>query len=131
MFEWDESYATGIADIDEQHMKLFEIGNRAYNLLKNSLVLDKYDKIVDIIVELKDYTKYHFKYEEDYLASIKYKKFFSHKIMHEEFIGKLNSIDLEHVDVNQDDSIIGILSMLQEWLADHILEKDQAYVAAT
>jgi len=33
MFNMKEQYKTGIENIDEQHEKLFEIGERAYQLL--------------------------------------------------------------------------------------------------
>jgi len=46
------------------YRKLFEIGGRAYSLIKNTFISDKYDKILDIINELVDYTVYHFKREE-------------------------------------------------------------------
>ncbi len=56
MIKWDNNYTIGIDFIDEQHQKLFEIADRIYNLLKNRLITDKYDEIIKIIDELKNYT---------------------------------------------------------------------------
>lgn len=70
MVQWSEEYVIGIEKIDEQHKRLFEIANEAYKLLKDQFLIDKYDRIVAIIKELKDYTKYHFQYEEEYMKSI-------------------------------------------------------------
>ena len=47
MFNMKEEYKTGIAKIDEEHEELFEIGERAYQLLKDKYINDKFDKIVD------------------------------------------------------------------------------------
>ena len=107
MIQWKESYRLGIEEIDEQHKKLFEIANRAYELLKNDFVTDKYDRIVDIIEELKDYAVYHFSFEEKYMASIKYRKLFSHKVIHDDFIAKINEVDLDNVDESQDEYLLG------------------------
>lgn len=45
MIQWREEFALGVPAIDEQHQKLFEIANLAYALLKNELIMDKYDQI--------------------------------------------------------------------------------------
>jgi hemerythrin len=124
MFEMKEKFKTGIALIDVEHEKLFEIGEKAYQLLINPYDIDKYDKIVDVIVELKEYTIYHFKDEEDYMESIKYKRLFTQKMDHAFFIQKLDDVNLNKVDENQDEAIMGILTFLNDWLVNHILEKD-------
>lgn len=124
MFEMIDKYKTGIAHIDAEHEKLFEIGERAYQLLKNSYDIDKYDKIVDVIEELKEYTSYHFKDEEDYMESINYKRLFTQKMDHIYFIKKLDEVDLNKVDENQDEAIMEILTFLNDWLINHILKKD-------
>ena len=129
MIQWKESYRLVIEEIDEQHKKLFEIANRAYELLKNDFVTDKYDRIVDIIEELKDYAVYHFSFEEKYMASIKYRKLFSHKVIHDDFIAKINEVDLDNVDESQDEYLLGILDFVVQWIEQHILGTDRQYVS--
>ena len=124
MFEMKEKYKTGIPLIDTEHEKLFEIGERAYQLLKNPYDMDKYDKIVEVIEELREYTIYHFKDEENYMESINYKRLFTQKMDHAGFIEKLEGVNLNKVDENQDEAIMGILTFLNDWLINHILEKD-------
>jgi hemerythrin len=51
-----------------------KIADRAYDLLKNNLYTDKYDKIVEILEELKNYTICHFQSEEAYMMRLGYKK---------------------------------------------------------
>ncbi|NFQ10782.1 bacteriohemerythrin, partial [Clostridium botulinum] len=40
MYKMKEEFKTGIEFIDEQHKKLFEIADKAYNLLTNNFTLD-------------------------------------------------------------------------------------------
>lgn len=124
MYEFKEEYKTGIDFIDEQHKVLFEIADKAYTLLKNDFTIDKYDKIVALLEELKNYTVFHFKSEEDYMKKINYKRMFTQKIEHDAFIKKLNDVNLSIIDENQDESIIHILQFLNDWLTGHILEND-------
>ena len=53
MIKWREEFRIGVEDIDQQHQKLFAIAGEAYELLKNDLLTDKYDRIVSIIEELR------------------------------------------------------------------------------
>lgn len=128
MIKWKEDYIIGVDNIDEQHKKLFEIANKAYELLKNEFYIDKYDRIVAILGELKDYTVYHFKSEEEYMASIGYKKLLSHKVEHDEFIKKINNIDFKSIDHNQDKYLLETLEFVVNWISSHILGKDKFYV---
>lgn len=125
MYEMKEEYKIGVELIDEQHKKLFELADKAYMLLKDDFSLDKYDKIVHIIEELKEYTIFHFKSEEEYMQSINYKRLFSQKIEHAEFIKKIEAIDLRHIDENQDEGLVKILNFLNDWLTEHILKTDK------
>lgn len=124
MFEMKEKYKTNNSKIDLEHKKLFEIGERAYQLLINKFDTDKYDKIVEVIDELKQYTIYHFNAEEEYMKSINYKRLFTQKIDHAFFIKKIDEVNLSKIDENQDEAIMGILTFLNDWLVNHILEKD-------
>ncbi|AFM40138.1 hemerythrin-like metal-binding domain-containing protein [Desulfosporosinus acidiphilus SJ4] len=124
MLVWKEEYSIGVEHIDEQHKHLFEIGNRIYDLLENYLYVDKYDKIIAIIHELSDYTKYHFKAEEDYMLEIKYPRYFSQKVEHDDFIQKIEQIDFEEIDQDQDKHIREILTFVFDWVLEHILKKD-------
>ena len=126
MYEMKPEYFTGITLIDEEHKQLFAYANEAYDLLQEEFIPDKYDRIVAILQELRNYTKKHFSDEEAYMESIQYKRIFTQKIQHQEFIDKLDSIDMESIDAGEDqDGAIGdILTFLTDWLVHHILELD-------
>lgn len=125
MYKMKEEFKTGIDEIDGQHTRLFEIADKIYMLLKDEFAIDKYDRIVELIEELKEYTVYHFKAEEEYMESINYKRMFTQKIDHNNFVKKLEDIDLKEIDENQNEAILNLLEFVNAWLIEHILEKDK------
>lgn len=60
------------------------------------------------------------------MKSINYKKIFTQKVQHQEFIHKLDEFMEHHNDEveDQDEQIMGILKYLTEWLVNHILYVD-------
>lgn len=125
MFEWKDSFSIGVPEIDLQHQKLFEIGNRAYELSSNEFYTDKYDKIIEIIDELKEYTVFHFQSEEEYMLKTKYKKYFSQKVAHDDFIQKISTVNLKAIDQDQNRHLKEILAFIYEWTIEHILAEDK------
>ena len=125
MLQWKEEYEVGVVEIDEQHQKLIDIANRVYELMRNELALDKYDQIVEILQELKEYTVYHFHFEEGLMQKAKYKKRFSHKILHQNFLAQVEAVDLSAVDENQEAYLIQIMDFIANWLIEHIVGEDK------
>lgn len=125
MYEFKEIYKTGIDSIDAEHRRLFEIAEEAYQLQQNEFIPDKYDNLVSILEELRDYTKTHFAHEEAYMKEIGYKGMFTQKVQHDAFIQKLEDMDLSAIDENSDAAISDILKFLTDWLVDHILHVDK------
>ncbi|SCP99119.1 bacteriohemerythrin [Anaerobium acetethylicum] len=124
MYEMKPEFFTGIELVDTEHARLFELANEAYELMQDDFTPDKYDYILSILNSLNDYAKQHFKDEEAYMESIQYKRLFTQKIEHQAFISKLEEFDLESIDENQEQAILSILTFLNDWLVQHILEKD-------
>lgn len=125
MYDFLDEYKTGIDFIDKEHSRLFELADETYRLLKDNFTADKYDNIMSLINELRNYTKLHFKHEEDYMQQIGYKKIFTQKIEHNAFIEKMNELDFNAIENDQDTYIIDLLDFLSNWLVHHIVEKDK------
>lgn len=125
MYELKDEYLVGIESIDNEHKVLFEIADEIYQLSVNEFVPDKYDNIADLIQRLKDYTKMHFEHEEAYMESIQYKKMFTQKVQHDQFKRKLEEMDLDSIDENQDEAIQDLLKFVTDWLVEHIIETDK------
>ncbi len=120
-----DSFKTGIELIDEEHKKLFDIIGKVHSTIKTELVHDKFDSIMDILDELKEYTRVHFADEENYMREIGYEGLAKQEILHQQFIDKLNELDLNDVDDNQEAYLYDFLEYLQNWLINHILKVDK------
>lgn len=121
---FDDSFRTGITLIDNEHKTLFDIIGKVHTTIETELVHDKYDAIMDILNELKDYTCVHFADEENYMSEIGYEGLPQQEILHQNFIDKLNELDLDDVDDNQEAYLYDFLEFLQNWLINHILKVD-------
>ena len=124
-FAFTEEYYTGIAVVDEEHAQLFRIIKRANDLIHEELLHDKYDKIMDVLDELRNYTIQHFTDEEEYMESINYEGLESQKKTHEMFVDKLNDINLDDLDDNQQQYLVELVDFLRMWLVNHILKMDK------
>ena len=123
-YEFTDDYLTGIASVDAQHSKLFDLTNECYELVMESASEDKYDKIVAILEELAAYAGTHFAHEEEYMERIQYERRFSERYQHLRFIQKLSEIDLDDIDENQQEHLLQILDFLARWLYGHIKVMD-------
>lgn len=129
MLNWEKKYEIGIPKIDEQHQHLFEIGNDIYSLLNDPMAFDKYDHITALITELKDYTKYHFASEEALMLKLKYRGYFEQKTAHDDFVAKIEAVNLNDVDKDQDKFINDLLIFVFNWILEHILKSDMKITA--
>lgn len=125
MYEMKDEYLTGIELVDGEHRRLFALAEQTYQLLQQEFIPDKYDNIKDVLEELRNYTAFHFAHEEAYMVEIEYKKLFTQKMQHEAFKKKLEEIDIDHLDENQNQIIEDILNFLTDWLIHHIMELDK------
>ncbi|MBQ7358515.1 MAG: bacteriohemerythrin [Lachnospiraceae bacterium] len=120
-----DEFLTGIALVDEEHKKLFDIIGKVHKAIQTELVHDKFDSILDIIGELREYTCIHFADEENYMREIGYDGLETQEVLHQMFIDKLNDLDLNDVDDNQEAYLYDFLEFLQNWLVNHILKVDK------
>jgi len=127
LFKWRDTFKLDIPEIDAQHQKLFEMGSKLYEIISLKDDCDHYDEIMQIIDELRDYTQYHFSYEEDLMRKKNYENYDTHKIEHDFFIKKLARIDIEDVENDQDKVMLEMVTFLADWISSHILKTDRQY----
>ncbi|MDD4885131.1 MAG: bacteriohemerythrin [Sulfuricurvum sp.] len=117
--EWDESYRLGIEGIDLQHIRLFEIVGRIAAL---DAISSTKEQLKEILGELSDYMREHFRDEEKYMQSIKYPDYEYHHKLHNEII------DFVKTSVSNAPSIAMIQTKLKfiikKALIDHIVQED-------
>ena len=122
---FSEKYCTGVELIDREHRRLFEILADLNELNTDEFLSDKYDAIADVVEELKDYTVKHFQDEERYMQSIQYEGLTAQKNVHQSFIDKMDTIDLEEMDDKQQEYLNELIDFLANWLINHIMKMDQ------
>lgn len=127
-YVFSNEYLTGIGLIDDEHRQLFALVNEVHNLVNDNLIFDKYDEIMRILTELRNYTEMHFRDEEAYMEKINYADIDAQRRAHNAFIEKLVDInfeELESLDNNQQEYLLDILDFLAKWLVNHILKMDK------
>ncbi|MBQ6807044.1 MAG: bacteriohemerythrin [Lachnospiraceae bacterium] len=120
-----QEFETGIALVDEEHKELFRIIGEVHRVILDEFIPDKYDEIVHLLEELKNYTKFHFADEEKYMESIGYEGLTAQKRAHDAFVARLEEIDLEQVDEHQQETLEELMQFLTNWLVNHILHSDK------
>lgn len=123
--EFTDDYLVGIDLIDREHKELFHIVDKANRLVKSYDASSSYDKILEILNELKAYTIEHFSDEEEYMESIHYEGIHAQKRAHEAFIDKLENIDLNEIENNPQEYLQKLLEFLLGWLINHIMNTDK------
>ena len=127
-FAFTSKYMTGITLIDDEHRRLFEIIKETNDLIHEEFLHDKYDEIVRLITELRDYTEFHFSDEEALMTRIQYPGLDAQKRAHSAFIERLVEIDLndlDEMDDHQQEYLLDLIRFLLDWLTNHILACDR------
>jgi hemerythrin len=124
-FVFTDAYKTGIEFVDAEHKKLFEIIKQTNDAIHADLLHDKYDVIIDIIKQLKEYTLKHFSDEEIYMERIGYDGLPLQRVAHIAFVERLNEVDLDDMDDNQQEYLEDLIDFLLEWLINHIQKMDK------
>ena len=127
-YKFTDEYLTGIGLIDDEHRQLFALVNEVHSLVNDDFIFDKYDEIMRILTELRNYTEMHFRDEEAYMEKINYADLDAQRRAHNAFIEKLVDInyeELESLDNNQQEYLQNVLDFLAKWLINHILKMDK------
>lgn len=125
MLSFSNRYLIGVDMIDQEHRRLFEILGELNELNQDEFMYDKFDAILDVVEELKDYTVKHFEDEERYMKEIGYEGLPQQQKVHQAFIDKIEVINLEELDDNQQEYINELIDFLASWLINHIMKMDQ------
>ena len=83
-------------------------------------------KVLEIVEQLERYTVAHFAAEEAYMQVINYPQFEEHKRIHQMFVARVAK-EKQQV-INGEPLTLGLVTFLRQWLLDHILKTDKAFV---
>ncbi len=122
--EWDDSFSVNNAELDSQHQKWVEMYNDMDESILTGKVLPKDG--AEALKAMQDYARYHFSCEEEYLRKSNYPNFIEHRRLHKDFenllYGYLRKTHDGEIVLNTE-----IISLLKDWLLDHILKEDKKY----
>jgi len=120
--KWTEDLSVGVKIIDDQHKKLIEIINVAYN----SDLQKDFEKGEEVFRDLIEYTRVHFTTEKDFFEKCIYPGAEEHIVEHMALIEKLlefkDKFDERSLDFHE------FLEFLKTWLEDHLKVMDHKYV---
>lgn len=128
MFAFTDKYMTGIEMVDDEHRRLFEIIAETKDVIDSEFLADKYDHIMNLLNQLREYTEFHFKDEEVLMEKIGYPRLEVQKRAHAAFVERLVEIDfkdLDNMDDNQQEYLLELIQFLISWLSNHILGEDK------
>jgi len=123
IYEWSEKYSTGNSAMDAQHKKLFAYIQELHDAMQVGKGKDSLGKILDGLVE---YTRIHFKAEEELLAKYAYAGLGEQKSEHERLTGVVVELT-EKFKQGQSALSVTTSNFLKDWLANHILGTDLKY----
>ena len=124
IFPWNESFDTGLTEIDNQHKKLVELLNQLSSHLAYQFKSPTMDEIFN---ELTAYAVLHFNTEETIWQQyfIDDDWYNAHKVTHANFINDVLAIKANANDASYNEVIEKIVLFLSHWLAFHIIETDK------
>lgn len=123
---WNDSFLTGVPEIDEQHHILVNTLNEA-----NARLAENYEtKLLEQIThDLLSYALYHFETEEELMLEYGYQEECSddnaaHLRQHRAFSAQVVAVrdDLKAGNLISREALLGFLN---NWLVDHILNTDK------
>lgn len=123
LFNWDPKYSVNVAEIDQQHIRLFDLINDLHDAMT---VGKSRDVMARILQGLIDYTDYHFSMEERYMSLYGYPEYLQHRSEHRRFVEKVLDFQRSLNDGSLSLSL-DVMKFLTHWLSDHILVNDKRY----
>lgn len=124
LFPWTAKLSIGIKEIDEQHKILVKLVNQLHAAMKARVGTKEASVVLD---KLADYTVFHFKHEEDLFQKHGYPAQVEHKKFHTELVDSVLKFQKD-LKAGRAGLSMDLMLFLTNWLKDHIMVKDKAYV---
>lgn len=123
LLKWTEDLSVGHEPLDLEHQKWIAILNDFYEGLKDG---KSKEKLVELVVAMLAYTRYHFASEEKYMKSINFPDFEEHKKKHDFYAAKITEF---HEKIKNGKMVLSleVTNFLKTWLINHIKGTDQNY----
>jgi hemerythrin len=123
LFTWSPQIAVGIAQVDQEHRGLFDAINAFHDAM---LAGQGSDALADLLTKLIEYTKTHFRHEEEMLRKYGYPDFAAHKQQHDLLTAKVLELQAG-LKAGTTKASIETMRFVKDWLVNHIMKVDMAY----
>lgn len=128
IFPWTSDYCVGIAQFDQEHMKLVELTNRLYASILDGKAAVMVPNVLD---GLTTYMRDHFLHEEMTMQTVGYPYTDRHTAQHNLFVGRVEDFRRECEEKSGSLAMIDVareLSLfLKSWLSEHMCGEDRAF----
>ncbi|MBC8019570.1 MAG: hemerythrin family protein [Verrucomicrobia bacterium] len=119
---WRESLSIGIEEIDNQHKQLLSHFDQLLKACETGKGMDELKTLIDF---LNGYVKKHFSDEEGIQRLHRYPGYATHKLEHDSFVARLNTLKLEIANEGVAlHHVIETNQLLLTWLIHHISTVD-------
>nr|WP_321239773.1 bacteriohemerythrin [uncultured Tolumonas sp.] len=121
---WSDAFRVGIAEVDNQHLGLFNSMNKLYHGIINEMAPGQVQERLNELVFL---AKKHLEDEESLMLRANYSDLNAHKQVHVKLLSDMDNL-LRRFANKEAGSDMELLFFLKNWLVDHIFRVDKRYV---
>ena len=123
LLKWSQEYSVNHDELDGHHRRMFDIFNRAYENMMNSLEVEYALPIID---ELSTLARHHISAEEQYMRARGYQDIDRHMETHREFTREIETLRTNYSGNNLE-ATRELIVMLGHWLLHHVINEDYRY----
>jgi len=125
LFQWEDKFLVGHADIDAQHKRLFHLAGELHAAMTEGKAKAKVGETLNSLIA---YTKMHFANEERLMLAHKYPDYAAHKQKHDQLTAQVVEFQNDFA-AGRTVMTIDLMQFLKSWLAEHIGKTDQKVAA--
>lgn len=120
---WDDTLDVGVAAFNEDHRRLVGMVNELHAGIVSGLGISQMTYILDGLV---DYTRTHFRREEELMAKLAYPDLKAHRREHYDLMVQVADFQAR-LREGKASFTIELMSFLRDWLVTHIKGTDMSY----
>ena len=123
---WSPDFETGVPAVDRDHKRLVDLINQVHAVVEEGGTAEDVGAVVE---ELTDYVAEHFAREERLMEEAGYESIGPHIARHEDFTHRVGTLAREYEFDSDAVDMQEVLDFLADWLINHILKADKAFVS--
>lgn len=119
---WSERLSLGVPEVDRQHRKLIDLCACLEGAMSGAPMSPDIRRVLS---DLRSYARYHFTAEENRMRSRAWTGLEAHATLHQEFCGKLDSLEALFLRVGPQAAAVAGSRFLRTWIVRHIAVADR------